>query len=221
MPVTKVLLVEDHPIFSKGLVSLINTQPLLNVVGEAINSSEALKLIRNAEPDVAIIDLNLGDEDGLELIKLIRSLTEDLKIIVLSMNDERFYAERSIKAGAMGYIMKDEAGDKVVEAIKTVVNGNVWLSESERTRLLDYMTKGNSIKSGDDWFASIRNLSDRQLQIFKLIGKGHGTREISEMLNISSKTVDAHKEHIKLKMHCNSSKELRQWAIEWITSKSS
>lgn len=218
MPITSIMLVEDHPIFRKGLASLINSQTMLNVVGEAQNSSEALSLLKEVQPDMAIIDLKLGDEDGLELIKILKSISEKLIIIVLSMNDERYYAERALKAGARGYIMKEEAGSQVINAINSVMSGKIWLSETEKDRLLDYMNMGDSLKNGDNWFASIKKLSDRQLQIFTLIGKGVGTQEISQKLNISTKTVDTHKEHIKLKMHCPSSKELRQWAIEWFNS---
>lgn len=216
MPVTTIMLVEDHPIFRKGLASLINSNTMLKVVGEAQNSSEAVSLLKRVKPVMAIVDLKLGDEDGLELIKLLKSIWDDLIIIVLSMNDERYYAERALRAGARGYVMKEEAGSQVINAINTVMKGKIWLSNSEKERLMDYMNMGDSLKNGENWFASIRKLSDRQLQIFSLIGKGLGSTEISRKLNISTKTVDTHKEHIKLKMHCNSSKELRQWAIEWV-----
>jgi len=215
VPIKTIILVEDHPIFRKGLASLINSNTMLKVIGEAQNSSEAVLLLEKVKPVMAIIDLKLGDEDGLELIKLLRSIRHDLYIIVLSMNDERYYAERALKAGAQGYVMKEEAGSQVINAINTVMSGQVWLSTSEKERLRDYMNTGDSLKNGENWLASIQKLSDRQLQIFSLLGRGLGSMEIAQKLNISTKTVDAHKEHIKLKMHCESSKELRQWAIEW------
>lgn len=218
MPVTNVLLVEDHPLFSKGLAQLIDAQPSYKVVAEAINSAQALELLEKTAPSLAIVDLNLGDEDGLNLIKDLKARSPDLVILVLSMHDERYYAERALRAGARGYIMKEEAGNKVIDAIKTVMAGKIWLSETERERLFDYMTGGNAIKEGKDWFASVSKLSDRQLQIFTLIGKGLGTVEIASKLNLSTKTIDTHKEHIKLKLHCGSSQELRQLAIEWVNN---
>jgi DNA-binding NarL/FixJ family response regulator len=215
MPVTNVLLVEDHPLFSKGLAQLIETQCNYSVVGEADTCAKALELLREKKPTLAIVDLNLGDEDGLDLIKDMKAIDSELVILVLSMHDERYYAERALRAGARGYIMKEEAGNKVIDAIKTVMSGKIWLSDTERERLFDYMTGGTSLRESKDWFASVSKLSDRQLQIFSLIGKGLGTVEIAAKLGLSTKTIDTHKEHIKLKLHCSSSQELRQLAIEW------
>jgi DNA-binding NarL/FixJ family response regulator len=214
MPLTTVMIVEDHPLFSKGLAALIASQPLYRVVGEAVNSAAALDMLREKKPALAIVDLNLGDEDGLDLIKDIKNHDPNVVVLVLSMHDERYYSERVLHAGARGYIMKDQAGSKVIDAIKTVMSGKVYLSETERERLFESMT-GDTVKEGKDWFASVRKLSDRQFQIFSLIGKGLGTVEISAKLNLSAKTIDTHKEHIKLKLHCNTSQELRQLAIEW------
>lgn len=211
---TSVLIVEDHPLFSKGLVALITSQASYTVVGEATNTLDALKLLREKKPDLVILDLNLGDENGLELIKDMKVENPDVVILVLSMHDERYYSERALAAGAKGYIMKEEAGNKIIDAIKVVLSGKVYLSTTERERLFECMT-GENIKDGKDWFASVRKLSDRQLQIFSFIGKGFGTVEIAEKLNLSTKTIDTHKENIKLKLHCTSSQELRRLAIEW------
>jgi DNA-binding NarL/FixJ family response regulator len=215
MPSTTIMIVDDHPLFSKGLMSLIASQPLYSVIGEAKNSAEALELLREKKPDLAIVDLKLGDEDGMELIKDMKAVNPELVVLVLSMHDERYYAERVLRAGARGYIMKDEAGNKVLDAIKMVMSGKVYLSSSERERLFEFMTGRDVLKEGTDWFATVRRLSNRQFQIFTLIGKGLGTVEISARLNLSTKTIDTHKEHIKLKLHCNSSLELRQLAIYW------
>lgn len=216
MPATSVIIIEDHPLFSKGLVQLVESQSLYQVVGEAATSSDALQLLSEKNPSLAIVDLNLGDEDGLELIKNMKALRPELVVLVLSMHDERYYAERALRAGARGYIMKEEAGSKVLDAVKTVMSGKIWLSDRERERLFDSMAGGNPMREGRDWFASVGKLSDRQLQIFTFIGKGLGTVEIAARLNLSTKTIDTHKEHIKLKLHCNTSQELRQLAIEWI-----
>jgi DNA-binding NarL/FixJ family response regulator len=215
MPVTTVLIVEDHPIFSKGLAQLIGAQPGFTVVGEARNGAEALSLLVAKEPSLVILDLNLGDEDGLSLIKDIKSRAPDAVILVLSMHDERYYAERAIRSGAAGYIMKEAAGTKVLDAIRTVVSGGVWLSDAERSRLEGYAASPDAATPDADWLASISKLSDRQLQIFSLIGKGLGTVEIAAKLDLSTKTIDTHKEHIKAKLHCGSTQELRQLAVEW------
>lgn len=207
-----VIIVDDHPLFSRGLAQLIETQKDYKVIGMAKDRNEALSLLDKETPDLAIVDLNLGQEDGLELIKDILIIHPHTKILVLSMHDERFYAERALKAGAKGYIMKAEAETQVINAIKTVTNGEIYLSDEEKKRIKE-LSRGSS-ETGNK-FDTITTLSDRQLQIFTLIGKGLGTVEIASKLNLSIKTIDTHKENIKAKLHCASSAELRQMAIEW------
>ncbi len=208
-----VIIIDDHPLFSRGLSQLIETQKSYKVIGMAKDRMEAITMLNNTKPDLAIVDLNLGQEDGLELIKDILVLKPNTKVLVLSMHDERFYAERALKAGAKGYIMKEEAESQVINAINTVMNGEIYLSQSEKQRLVE-LSKGNLSEHADS-FDTIATLSDRQLQIFTLIGKGLGTVEIASKLNLSIKTIDTHKENIKTKLHCASSAELRQMAIEW------
>lgn len=207
-----VIIIDDHPLFSRGLAQLIETQKDYKVIGMAKNRNEALSLLDKETPDLAIVDLNLGQEDGLELIKDILIIHPHTKILVISMHDERFYAERALKAGAKGYIMKAEAETQVINAIKTVTSGDIYLSDEEKKRIKE-MSHGSS-DTGNK-FDTIATLSDRQLQIFTLIGKGLGTVEIASKLNLSIKTIDTHKENIKAKLHCASSAELRQMAIEW------
>jgi len=206
-----VIIIDDHPLFSRGLSQLIETQKDYKVIGMAKDRNEALTLLDTTTPDLAIVDLNLGQEDGLELIKDIIIIHPQTKILVLSMHDERFYAERAIKAGAKGYIMKEEAESQVINAIKTVNSGEIYLSENEKNRIKE-LAQGNESGELSDLISS---LSDRQLQIFTLVGKGLGTVEIAKKLNLSIKTIDTHKENIKGKLHCASSAELRQMAIEW------
>ena len=213
MAVTRVIIVEDHPLFSKGLTSLVISQSPYLVVGEAKNLAAATEMARTKNPDLAIVDLNLGDEDGMAVIKALREDFPRLKILVLSMHDERYYAERVLQAGAQGYIMKAEAGEKVLDAIKTVMSGEIYLSSTERERLFAFAHQAN--RQNADSYTLLRTLTDRQLQIFSLIGKGLGTIEIANKLSLSNKTVDAHKENIKNKLHCNTAQELRQMAIEW------
>ncbi len=206
-----VIIIDDHPLFSRGLSQLIETQKDYKVIGMAKDRNEALTLLDTTTPNLAIVDLNLGQEDGLELIKDIIIIHPQTKILVLSMHDERFYAERAIKAGAKGYIMKEEAESQVINAIKTVNSGEIYLSENEKNRIKE-LAQGNESGELSDLISS---LSDRQLQIFTLVGKGLGTVEIAKKLNLSIKTIDTHKENIKGKLHCASSAELRQMAIEW------
>lgn len=215
MPVTKILLVEDHPIFSKGLSVLIESQSLYKVVGEARDCQEAKDLIQEKSPEIIILDLNLKGENGLDLIKELKLNNSRIPILVLSMYEERYYAERVIKAGARGYIMKAEAGEKILEAIRTVLSGKIWLSEAEKERISEYDISTNNPGRAEDAFASLLKLSNREFEIFSLIGKGLGTIEIANRLSISTKTIDTHKEHLKEKLHCRSSQELRQLAVEW------
>jgi DNA-binding NarL/FixJ family response regulator len=209
-----VLIIDDHPLFSRGLSQLIETQEAYKVTGMAKNHDEAMKMVNELSPDLAIVDLNLGQEDGLELIKDILSVKPETKVLVLSMHDERYYAERALKAGAKGYIMKEEAESSVSTAINTVMNGQIYLSANEQKRQNE-LVKNQSAKKDKEPFDLISTLSDRQLQIFTLIGKGLGTVEIAEKLTLSIKTIDTHKENMKNKLHCQSSAELRKMAIEW------
>lgn len=216
MQETTVLLVEDHPIFSRGLAQLIETQKPFKVIGEAATIAEAMSFIKETPPTLAIVDLNLGDEDGLELIRMMKQHIPSLLILVLSMYDERYYAERALKAGAKGYVMKEEACQKIIEALKTIISGKIWLSDNERAHLADYSTNAQDPLKNTDLCASLHDLSNRQLQIFTMLGKGLGTIEIATKLELSTKTIDAHKEHIKQKLHVNSAQELRQLAVEWV-----
>ncbi|MDR0562825.1 MAG: response regulator transcription factor, partial [Spirochaetaceae bacterium] len=217
MPHTAVLLVDDQPLFIKGLSSLINGLPSYTVIGEARDCVEAMALLSSKKPVLAVTELDIGNKEGLDLIKDMKSYDPGIVVLVLSKHDERYYAERALRAGARGYIMKSQPETMVVSAIKTVMAGKVYLSDAERERLFEYMT-GEPLKEGDDWFSSIRKLSDRQFQIFTLIAHGFGTIEIADRLNLSPKTIDTHKEYLKLRLHCTSSRELKQLAIGWIRS---
>ena len=208
------LIIDDHPLFSRGLSQLIETQKIYKVTGIAKDHDEAIKMLNELSPDLAIVDLNLGQEDGLELIKDILALKPQTKVLVLSMHDERYYAERALKAGAKGYIMKEEAESNVSTAINTVMQGNIYLSEAEQKRHNELALNKNVNKTSEP-FDLISTLSDRQLQIFTLLGKGLGTVEIAEKLKLSIKTIDTHKENMKEKLNCESAAELRKMAIEW------
>lgn len=207
----EVFIIDDHPLFSRGLAQLIETQADYKVIGMAKDSIAALDFLKDKRPALIILDLNLGQEDGLDLIKKILDIDSSLRILVLSMHDERFYSERAIAAGAKGYIMKEEAESQVITAITTVISGNIYLSENEKERIA-HKSKDTIT---DDITQLISPLSDRQLQILTLIGKGLGTTDIAQMLDLSIKTIDSHKENMKSKLHCANTAELRQLAIEW------
>ncbi|MBP5588060.1 MAG: response regulator transcription factor [Treponema sp.] len=209
----KIVIIDDHIIFIQGLSLLIESDKDFSVTGSATNSHDGLELIKQQKPDLVIVDLNLGDEDGLELIKSISVKFPKTKVLVLSMMQERYYSERCLAAGAKGYVMKDAAADTVIRALKTVLEGKIWLSEDEQKRYIDSHFKEPQQKQ--DSKSLMDSLSDRQLQIMRLIGQGNGTLEIAQMLSISTKTVDAHKEQLKKKLNCSTSQELLRLAISW------
>lgn len=206
-----VLVVEDHPIFMKGLHQLLSNETGFTIVAEASNCKDALAALAIKRPSLLLVDLTLGDENGIDLIKAAKVVSPDLRILVLSMHDERFYAERALAAGAHGYCMKAEATDHIMEGLRTVASGKIWLSPRFRNQ-------NEVFQEGTGGPQPIQKLSDREFQIFTLIGKGLGTIEIASRLSLSSKTIDTHKENIKLKLHCATTQDLRQYAIEWQTS---
>jgi DNA-binding NarL/FixJ family response regulator len=211
---TNVLIVDDHPLFVKGLAALVNGTAGFAVAGEAFNHEEAVKIARKQKPNLAIIDINLGNESGLELIPKLKTIYPEIVILVISMYEERYYSERILRLGALGYVMKNEAAVKIQEALKTVMDGKIYLSDDERERIFGMLANDINRSTGDS-AVSPRRLSDRELQVFSLLGKGFGTIEIASRFGLSTKTIDTHKEHIKLKLRCNTSQQLRQLAIEW------
>ncbi|MGD0462213.1 MAG: response regulator transcription factor [Tepidisphaeraceae bacterium] len=206
----RVFLVDDHPVLRQGLGRLIDDQPDLAMCGEAESPVEAMRLLPDAKPNVVIVDLTLKGGDGLELCKQIRDRFAALPILVVSMHDESLYAERALKAGARGYVMKQEPQETVMTALRTVAKGDVYLSAKMSAKLLRSFS---GVKSNSD-LAPLERLTDRELEIFRLIGEGQSVRAIAEKLFLSTKTVEAHKEHIKQKLNLKSSNELLQYAIE-------
>jgi len=210
----KVLIVDEYPLFCMGLASLLKLIPGYSVVGEAATVADALKIADKEKPHLVIMEIHLGNENGMELITQLKSRFPEMFVLVMSIHDERYYSERVLRLGAQGYIMKNAPVNNLKDAINTVMAGKVYLSENERERIFEALT-GENARGMKDWGNSLRKLSDRELQVFSLIGKGYGTIEIASKLNLSTKTIDTHKEHIKIKLHCNTSQELRQLAIEW------
>ena len=212
----RILLVDDHPIMRRGLAELINLEKDLVVCAEADSIQTALELIKRHEPHVALVDLSLKNESGLELIKDIKARFPEVLILVLSMHDELFYAERVLRAGAKGYVMKQQATDLVLVAIRRILGGEIYLSDSMSSKVLRNVTGKKTEKAG----SSVDQLSDRELEVFRLIGTGLGTRQIAERLSRSVKTVETYREHIKLKLDLKDSSELVQNAIQWSQSNS-
>lgn len=208
---SKVFVVDDHPIVREGLALLINREQDLTVCGEAEEAQTAMSAIKACKPDILIVDISLNGPDGLELLKHIRSLYPSLPVLILSMHDEATYAERALRARANGYIMKQEATEKVLVAVRRILNGEVYLSDRMANKILQqYM--GGSVAGGHSRMA---DLTDRELEVFRLIGEGHGTRQIAEELHLSVKTVESYQAHIKEKLSLRSGRELVQHAIQW------
>ncbi|MBR5866895.1 MAG: response regulator transcription factor [Spirochaetaceae bacterium] len=210
MKENRIVIIDDHAVFIQGLSLLIDNEKDLQVAGTATNFFDGEKLVEEIKPDLVIVDLNLGDKDGLDLIKILTEKNPKIKILVLSMMQERYYTERSLAAGAKGFVMKDAVADTVITAIRTVLEGKIWLSPSEKERYLDTMFQKPSQTVSKN---PIEDLSNRQLQILRMMGSGHGTVEIANILSISTKTVEAHKEQLKKKLNCNTAQELLRLAI--------
>jgi DNA-binding NarL/FixJ family response regulator len=206
-----VFVVDDHPLLRQGLALLINQQQDLEVSGEAEEAQAAMQAICKKNPDILIVDISLNGPDGLDLLKNIRALYPDLPVLILSMHDEAIYAERALRARANGYIMKQEATEKVLVAVRRILNGEVYLSDRMANKMLQQYIGGSpaAIQS------RISALSDRELEVFCLIGEGRGTREIAEELHLSIKTVETYQAHIKEKLSLHSGRELIQHAVQW------
>jgi len=209
---SKVFVVDDHPIVRQGLAQMINREPDLTVCGEAEEAAAALQAIIVQKPDVLIVDISLNGPDGLDLLKNIRARYPSMPVLILSMHDESIYAERALRAGANGYIMKHEAAEKVLVAVRQVLNREIYVSERVANRILHHYISGSSASEQ----SPLADLSDRELEVFRLIGEGHSTRTIAEGLHLSVKTVESYQAHIKDKLSLKNGRELVQHAIQWV-----
>ncbi len=205
----KVFLVDDHPIVRQGLAQLINNEADLIVVGQGEDAYQSLRAIRDAKPDLVLVDVSLKDSDGIELLKELKSQSPDLPALVVSMHDESLYAERALRAGAGGYVMKQEPPQTLLTAIRAVLAGQVYVSSQMGATLLQRMVAGKKRDGG----LPMDRLTDRELEIFRMIGAGKTVKEIADKLFLSAKTVEAHREHIKEKLNFKSSAELLRFAI--------
>ena len=211
---SRVLVVDDHPIVRQGLTLLINRESDLTVCGEAEDAHTAMQSLTSTRPDILVVDISLNGPDGLDLLKNVRSRHPELPVLILFMHDESIYAERALRAGAQGYIMKQEATEKVLVALRRILSREIYVSERIANRML-HRYIGNPSASKP---SSIADLTDRELEVFRLIGEGHSTRQIAEELHISVKTVESYQSHIKEKLSLRSARELVQHAIQWSIS---
>jgi DNA-binding NarL/FixJ family response regulator len=211
---TRIFIVDDHPIVREGLSLMMNREPDMVVCGEAEEATAALQAIASAKPDFLIVDISLSGPDGLDLLKSIRARYSAMPVLILSMHDESIYAERALRAGANGYIMKQEATEKVLVAVRQILAQKVYVSDRIANRMLQQYIKGSVSESK----SPIAELSDRELEVFRLIGEGHGTRKIAEELHLSVKTVESYQAHIKEKLSLKNGRELVQRAIQWSIS---
>ena len=216
-PKRKVFLVDDHPLVREWLTNLINQQPDLAVCGETESAPRALQAIAAAQPEVAIVDISLKDSSGIELIKSLKLSHPEVAVLVLSMHDESLYAERALRAGAKGYIMKRETTRKVIEGIRQILDGKVFVSDSVKEALALRLVENKTQTP----LSPVEQLSDRELEVFEMLGQGLGTRQIADALRVSIKTVQAYCARAKEKLNVHSATELLREAIRWNESKHS
>ncbi len=209
----RVLIVDDHPALREALTLRIGRHPDLEVCGEAADAGEALRIIEETQPDVAVVDLSLKSGDGLDLIKRIKDRNHHIQMLVWSMHSESLYAERVLRAGAMGYVNKDQATDTIILAIRRVLEGKVWLSEAMAERML---RRAVGPAQPGDTGSPLDILADRELEVFRLIGEGLKTVEVAEQLHLSVKTVETYRDRIRKKLNIGSGVELVRLATEWV-----
>ncbi len=213
----RILIVDDHPLVRKGLALTLEAEPDLEVCGQAASAEEALGMLDEVRPDLVIVDISLPGMSGLELIKHLHVWNPELPVLIISRHDEALYAERAIRAGARGYVMKVEAVDVIVRAVRRVLAGGLYVSEEVSERLLMSMA-GHRRSAGQ---SPLELLSDRELEVFELTGRGLSTREIAERLHLSVKTVESYRARIKAKLGLRNAAELMQHAVQWVENERS
>ncbi len=209
-----ILIVDDHPMMREGLRQIIGSEPDLVVCGEAENAFQALELVEKLKPDLVLADITLPDKSGLELIKDIQAVHPKMPIMVISMHDETFYAERVLRAGGRGYIMKHEGGKKIMQAIRRVLSGQICVSENMSAKILEIFSGRRKEAVG----SPVENLTDRQFEVFRHIGEGLSTKEIAGQMRISAKTVEIHRMNVKAKLNLKTMAELIRYAVRWVES---
>jgi len=210
-PPKRVLIVDDHPMMRQGLAQLIEHEADLCVCGQADRARQALETIAASQPDLVLVDISLPDRSGLELIKDVHALRPNLPLLVVSMHDEALYAERVLRAGGRGYVMKQEGGKILMQAIRQVLGGQIYVSEKMSAKILEIF----SGRRADNLQSPVERLSDREFEVFQLVGQGQGTRQIAQRLHLSVKTVEVHRANIKRKLALKSGADLVRYAIRW------
>jgi DNA-binding NarL/FixJ family response regulator len=213
-PVT-FLVVDDHPVFRQGLVALIRSDGRYEVCAETGSAAETVAALDRVVPDIALVDISLVGQNGLDLVKTLKASHPEIIVLIISMHDEVVYAERALKAGARGYVMKQEAASVMLDAIATVLSGKIYVSAAMRDRLLETMFSPREETEAP----SVERLSDRELEVLELIGQGYGAAETAKVLNLSVKTVNAYRDHIKEKLRINGAGDLRRFAVKWVQSR--
>ena len=208
----RVLIVDDHPIVRQGLAQLLNCEPDFMVCAEAGTARKAMAAIAETKPDVGIVDITLQGTNGIELIKNIVAQWPEFPVLVLSMHDESLYAERALRAGAKGYVMKQEAPEKLTSALRRILNGQIYVSEQLADKMMRKAIDGKALQDT----SPVAILSDRELEVLQLIGQGHGTRQIAEDLSLSVKTIESHRAHIKEKLNLKTAPEMVRFAVQWV-----
>jgi len=209
---TRILIVDDHPLVREGLIGLLAAQSDFVVCGEASGIAEARRVVAETKPDVAIIDLTLSDGNGVELIKELKAKCGRLKLLVLSMHDESLFAERALRAGAVGYVSKHEASRTIVQAVRTILSGKLYLSPN----MTELVVQRAFIAGADLGRPAVDRLTDREREVFELIGQGLSSRQIAVKLEVSPKTIETHREHIKDKLELTTGTELTRYAVQWV-----
>lgn len=209
---SRVLIVDDHPLFREGLRQLIDREPGLNVCGEAADAEEAMRLVKETRPDLVIVDISLGGTSGIDLIKTLKAEDPELPFLVVTMHDESLYAERALRAGAMGYIMKHEPPKTFKVAIHRVLSGDLYLSEKMSASLIKKLMRGDDGTPQ----SPVSGLSDRELEVFRLLGQGKDRHQIAQELSLTVNTINSFRTRIKEKLHFRNSTELLLHAIQWV-----
>ncbi len=212
----KIYIVDDHPLMRKGMAMTLENSVEFTVCGQSESAEEALGEIPDLKPDACVVDISLPGMNGIELVKNLLAQMPDLKILVVSRHDEELYAERAIRAGAKGYLMKLEAGEVLVSAVRQVINGSIYLSDKIGSQLIMKIATGQS--TGEN---PLELLSDRELEVFELTGQGESTKDIAQRLHVSVKTIDTYRARIKEKMHLKSANELMRRAVQWVEGEAS
>ncbi|MDB6029438.1 MAG: two component transcriptional regulator, LuxR family [Verrucomicrobiales bacterium] len=208
----RIAIIDDHPILREGMAVFLNQQNDIEIVGEAETASQAVDLVERLKPEAIFLDISLKDSNGIDAIKSLKAVSPQLRILVLSMHDESIYAPRALRAGALGYVMKHESPETMLAALRKVIQGEIYVSAAMSTQMLNDLARGTPIARN----SPVELLSNRQFEVLILIGKGFGTKQIAEQLNLGVKTIESHRTHIKRKLGLETGTQLVHYAIKWI-----